>query len=77
MERIKWAEESRSKDAELESKCQLIWEGSVPERSFGEMQFKACPTESFARDHFKKHGVEQYWDLAYGKKILEEADEGV
>lgn len=41
------------------------------------MQFKACPTESFARDHFKKHGVEQYWDLAYGKKILEEADEGV
>lgn len=42
-----------------------------------QMQFKACPTESFARDHFKKHGVEQYWDLAYGKKILEEADEGV
>lgn len=37
MERIKWAEESRSKDAELESKCQLIWEGSVPERSFGEV----------------------------------------
>lgn len=41
-----------------------------------QMLFKACPTESFARDHFKKHGVEHYWDLAYGKKILEEADSG-
>ncbi|KAK3879323.1 hypothetical protein Pcinc_016108 [Petrolisthes cinctipes] len=77
MERIKWAEESRSKDAELESKCQLIWDGIASERSFGEMQFKACPTESFARDHFKKHGVEHYWDLAFGKKILEEADSGI
>ncbi|XP_042211720.1 U4/U6 small nuclear ribonucleoprotein Prp3-like isoform X2 [Homarus americanus] len=76
MERIKWAEESRSKDADIESKCQLVWEGTTSERSFGEMLFKACPTESFARDHFKKHGVEQYWDLAYGKKILEEADSG-
>ncbi|XP_064082597.1 U4/U6 small nuclear ribonucleoprotein Prp3-like isoform X1 [Macrobrachium nipponense] len=77
MERIKWAEESRSKDADLESKCQLIWEGKTSERSFGEMQFKACPTENFARDHFKKHGVEHYWDVAYGKKILEETDEGI
>lgn len=77
MERIKWAEESRSKDADIEPKCQLVWEGIVPERNFGEMQFKACPTESFARDHFKKHGVEHYWDLSYGKKILEEADSGV
>lgn len=42
MERIKWAEESRSKDAELESKCQLIWEGSVPERSFGEASITFC-----------------------------------
>ncbi|KAK8729549.1 hypothetical protein OTU49_008539 [Cherax quadricarinatus] len=77
MERIKWAEESRSKDADIDPKCQLVWEGTTSERSFVEMQFKACPTESFARDHFKKHGVEHYWDLAYGKKILEEADSGI
>lgn len=38
MERIKWAEESRSKDAELESKCQLVWEGVVSDRSFGEVR---------------------------------------
>ncbi|KAK7081259.1 U4/U6 small nuclear ribonucleoprotein Prp3 [Halocaridina rubra] len=77
MERIKWAEESRSKDADIEAKCQLIWEGKTQERNFGEVQFKACPTENFARDHFKKHGVEYYWDVAYGKKILEETDEGL
>lgn len=38
MERIKWAEESRSKDADLESKCQLVWEGVVSDRSFGEVR---------------------------------------
>ncbi|CAL4113560.1 unnamed protein product, partial [Meganyctiphanes norvegica] len=77
MDRIKWAEESRSKDAELESKCLLVWEGVKPDRSFGDVQFKACPTETFARDHFRKHGVEEYWDLAYGRKILEETEDGV
>ena len=39
------------------------------------MQFKGCPTEAFCRDHFKKHSVEHYWDLAYGKKILDETEE--
>lgn len=77
MDRIKWAEESRSKDAELESKCLLVWEGVKPDRNFGDVLFKACPTENFARDHFRKHGVEEYWDLAYGRKILEETDDGV
>lgn len=77
MERIKWAEESRSKNTELESKCQLVWEGVKTDRSFADVQFKACPTETFARDHFRKHGVEEYWDLAYGRKILEETEDGV
>jgi len=77
MERIKWVEESRSKDADLESKCHLVWEGVKPDRSFGDVLFKACPTETFARDHFRKHGVEEYWDLAYGRKILEETEDGV
>lgn len=42
-------------------------------RSFGDMTFKMCPMESFAREQFKKHGVEQYWDLAYNGYILETA----
>lgn len=39
------------------------------------MKFKACPTESLARDHFKKHGVEHYWDLAYSVSVLEGAED--
>ena len=30
-----------------------------------------CPTESFAREQFKKHGVEHYWNLAYSGAVLE------
>ena len=37
LDRIKWAEESRSKDADIESKCQLVWEGIVSERNFSEV----------------------------------------
>ncbi len=35
------------------------------------MRFKACATEKLAREQLKKHGVEQYWDLAYSKTILD------
>ncbi|XP_014674942.1 PREDICTED: U4/U6 small nuclear ribonucleoprotein Prp3-like [Priapulus caudatus] len=51
--------------------CVLVWEGTTKERSFGEMKFKLCPAETFAREHFKKHGVEHYWDLAYTQAIME------
>ena len=43
--------------------------------NFREMKFKACPTESFAREQFKKMNVEHYWDLAYSKSVLETAGE--
>ena len=45
----------------------------MKERSFGEMKFKLCPTETFAREQFKKAGVEHYWDLAYSGAVLEAA----
>ncbi|CAF1057656.1 unnamed protein product [Didymodactylos carnosus] len=47
------------------NKCVLLWEGTVKDRAFGEMKFKNCPTENFAREHFRRHGVEQYWDIAH------------
>jgi len=37
------------------------------------MKFKACPTENFAREQFKKFGVEHYWDLAFSSSVLEDA----
>jgi len=72
LNRIKWKEEARN--AECEPKCSLVWEGHALERSFGEMQFKACPSEAFAREHFRSHGVEHYWALAYGSGLAEAAE---
>ncbi|CAG0915934.1 unnamed protein product [Notodromas monacha] len=84
LQRIKWGEEKlkkESKDAEEAdeevdmNKCVLVWEGTMSERSFGEITFKFCPTESYAREFFKKRGVEHYWDLAYSGAILEAAED--
>jgi U4/U6 small nuclear ribonucleoprotein PRP3 len=53
----------------------LIFQGNANQRSFGDMKFKVCPTEKLAREHFKKHSVEQYWDLAYSGAVLEATDD--
>uniref|UniRef100_I3JGS0 U4/U6 small nuclear ribonucleoprotein Prp3 n=1 Tax=Oreochromis niloticus TaxID=8128 RepID=I3JGS0_ORENI len=70
MHRIKWEEHNSKRDdpdgdddTKRNNKCWLIWEGTAKERSYGEIKFKQCPTESMAREHFKKHGTEHYWDL--------------
>lgn len=39
------------------------------------MKFKQCPTESMAREHFKKHGTEHYWDLALSQSVLDTTDD--
>ncbi|XP_071098058.1 U4/U6 small nuclear ribonucleoprotein Prp3-like [Haliotis cracherodii] len=87
MQRIKWAEDTKKKkddddsDSEEEeekyNKCVLVWEGMTKARAFSEMKFKLCPTESFAREQFRKCGVEHYWDLAFSGAVLETAGEEV
>ncbi|KAG1679064.1 U4/U6 small nuclear ribonucleoprotein Prp3 [Nymphon striatum] len=57
------------------NKCELVWEGTAKSRSFGSIKFKICPTENMARDYFKKHGVNHYWDFAYSSSILEAAED--
>lgn len=77
LNRIKW-EEDIVKDPdgnEVPNKCVLMWEGTSKQRNFGEMKFKVCPTERMAREHFKKHRVEHYWDLAYSGAVLEQAND--
>lgn len=84
LHRIKWDEKSSSKGrnddesdeeaAKKINKCTLVWEGTVKDRSFGDMKFKQCPTENMAREHFKKHGAEHYWDLALSESVLESTD---
>lgn len=49
-------------------------QSTAKERSFGEMNFKQCTTENMARERFKKHGTEHYWDLALSESVLESAD---
>jgi len=83
MHRIKWAEDravaknddNEDDSPEKQNSCHLVWQGEVLARAFGEMKFKSCPTESFAREQFKKSNVEHYWDLAYSGSILEAAVE--
>ncbi|XP_015790431.1 U4/U6 small nuclear ribonucleoprotein Prp3-like isoform X2 [Tetranychus urticae] len=69
LQRIKWSEETVSDESDsekkIQNKCLLIWEGMVKNRAFGEIRFKNSPNESFARQFFKKHCVQHYWDLAY------------
>ncbi|XP_058016380.1 U4/U6 small nuclear ribonucleoprotein Prp3 isoform X1 [Ahaetulla prasina] len=85
LHRIKWDEqtsntkgddddESDEESVKKTNKCSLVWEGTAKERSFGEMKFKQCPTENMAREHFKKHGTEHYWDLALSESVLEPTD---
>ncbi|CAJ1062339.1 U4/U6 small nuclear ribonucleoprotein Prp3 [Xyrichtys novacula] len=80
MHRIKWEEHNSKRDdgdddTKRNNKCWLIWEGTAKERSFGDMKFKQCPTESMAREHFKKHGTEHYWDLALSQSVLDCSDD--
>ncbi|NXF41642.1 PRPF3 protein, partial [Nyctibius bracteatus] len=85
LHRIKWDEqtsntkgedddESDEESVKKANKCSLVWEGTAKDRSFGEMKFKQCPTENMAREHFKKHGAEHYWDLALSESVLESTD---
>jgi len=77
LRRIKWNEDKYTdKDGtELENKAELVWEGQTKQRNFGDMKFKLCPTEGFAREHFKKAGCEHYWDHAYSTAVLANSED--
>ena len=47
----------------------------MKDRAFPAMKFKLCPTETFAREQFKKAAVEHYWDLAYSGAIMEVSED--
>lgn len=53
----------------------IVWQGTVAQRAFDKVQFRACPTELFAREQFRKRDVEHYWDLAYSGAILESVND--
>ena len=65
--------EGEEEKAQEMNSCDLVWEGTAKKRAFGDVIFKICQTETAAREQFKKHNVEQYWDLAYSTSVLSEA----
>ncbi|PIO34086.1 hypothetical protein AB205_0013790 [Aquarana catesbeiana] len=67
-------DDSDEETVKKSNKCSLVWEGTAKDRSFGDIKFKQCPTENMAREHFKKHGAEHYWDLALSQSVLETTD---
>lgn len=79
MKRIRWEEDPVKSKADaptaVRNTCSLVWEGTTKQRNFGDLIFKLCPSELVAREHFRKHGVEHYWDLAYSSAVLEETEE--
>jgi U4/U6 small nuclear ribonucleoprotein PRP3 len=71
MSRIKWGEDNVKDKEDTPNKCVLVWEGTTKERAFSDLKFKVVPTEEQAREFLKKHGVENYWDLALSGSVLE------
>lgn len=60
---------------QIKNQCALVWEGSAKERSFGEIRVKTVPNEKQARDLFKKHSAEHYWDIGLGATVLALAED--
>lgn len=44
-------------------KCVLVWEGPISTAAFGEFTTARVRSQRECRYHFRKHGVEHYWDL--------------
>ncbi|MFH4977112.1 hypothetical protein AB6A40_003821 [Gnathostoma spinigerum] len=80
MNRIKWADEIIGQKKDVEDKevpgernqCDLIWEGFIKRRTFGEIKCVSATIEKQAREIFEKHEVVHYWDLAYSTTVLQE-----
>ena len=82
LNRIKWSElinkkqqkennDNNDNNKDNRNSCSLIWEGMIKQRNFSNIIYKSCPTASSAREYFKHHNCEQYWDLAQSDAILE------
>ncbi|GMS89013.1 hypothetical protein PENTCL1PPCAC_30846 [Pristionchus entomophagus] len=78
LQRVKWEEEiigekkaAVDKDQPGErNKCELIWEGIVKKRAFRDLRVHTATIEKQAREILEKHGVANYWDMAYSTAIL-------
>lgn len=72
--KIKEGKNDASNEDREPNSCALVWEGMVKNRNFAAINFKSCPTVTFAREYFKKSGCEHYWDIAQTDAILQNAE---
>jgi U4/U6 small nuclear ribonucleoprotein PRP3 len=82
MNRIKWGDEiagqkkdARKDDVGQRNECQLIWEGIVSKRSFGEIRFVIPVNHKNARETLQKYNVPHYWDFCYSTTVLLSGDD--
>jgi len=80
MNRIKWSNDDEDSDSDededgpkkVRNKCVLVWEGTAEKRAFQTFEPKMARSEEWARELFNKHGVPQYWDMAYSDAVVEQ-----
>ncbi|CAG7674038.1 unnamed protein product [Allacma fusca] len=77
MNRIKWSVDNVKGKEDTPNKVVMVWEGTTKQRAFQDMKFKIVQTEEQAREYFKKHGVQHFWDLALSGTVLENVTEGI
>lgn len=48
-----------------DNRCDLLWRGILPKRSFPGFKFQECKSAVTARKLLEAKGVAHYWDMAY------------
>jgi U4/U6 small nuclear ribonucleoprotein PRP3 len=48
-----------------DNRCDLLWRGVLPKRSFQGFKFQECKSAATARKLLEAKSVAHYWDMAY------------
>jgi hypothetical protein len=48
-----------------DNRCDLLWRGVLPKRTFQGFKFQECRSAATARKLLEARGVAHYWDMAY------------
>lgn len=46
------------------NRCDLLWQGSLPKKTFHALRFQECRSSAAARKVLEAKGVAHYWDMA-------------
>jgi len=60
---------ARGGEGNITDHCKLLWQGSVPKRSFTGFKFQECRNASACRKYLEAKQVAHYWDMAANTKM--------